>query len=271
MKTVYQIMHGDRRVARVDTQGRCEIYCEAFLPFGLCLKEASDDIDTLVNNITNFYHWCAGRVFSLDRQYAKAILNSIGASQSFTDRDRAGIALSYRCLTLTDAYWVRTEGETISFAEVNLYRHAYRLVCKLPDSAPNAYDAKGSCLGGSKKRLVSTKFLRSIRAGLPTEKRNMRCCWPGWEYCSLVSVKFVREGKSRKGLLPSLFMLLEGGVKVKYCFAGGSLLKIVICPEEMKWDLPGFYEEVARLAGLTCADHQHFDCRELEVSEDVQR
>ncbi len=58
---------------------------------------------------------------------------------------------------------------------------------------------------------------------------------------------------------------------MKYCFAGGSLLKIVICPEEMKWDLPGFYEEVARLAGLTCADHQHFDCRELEVSEDVQR
>ena len=33
----------------------------------------------MVNNLTNFYFWCASRVLTLDRQYAKEILNSIGA------------------------------------------------------------------------------------------------------------------------------------------------------------------------------------------------
>ena len=37
-----------------------------------------------------------------DCTYAKEILNSIGASQSVTDRERAQIALSYHCLPLLD-------------------------------------------------------------------------------------------------------------------------------------------------------------------------
>ena len=59
----------------------------------------------------------------MDRQYAKAILNSIGASQAFTDKERAGIALTYRCLSLTDIYWVRQKKEKTSFDEVNLYEN----------------------------------------------------------------------------------------------------------------------------------------------------
>lgn len=123
MKTVYEIMHGDRRVAKVDTQGHCRIYFKSFLPFNLYLEETEQDIDVLVSNVTNFQYWCAGRMLSLDRQYAKAILNSIGASQAFTDRERAAIALTYRCLSLTDIYWVRRQGEKITFAEVNLYEN----------------------------------------------------------------------------------------------------------------------------------------------------
>lgn len=34
---------------------------------------------------------------------------------------RDQIALSYRCLSLTDIYWVRKQLENITFAEVNLY------------------------------------------------------------------------------------------------------------------------------------------------------
>ena len=123
MKTVYEIMHGDRKVAWVDTQGRCKIYFKSFMPFSLYLEETDNDIDILVNNITNFHHWCASRILSLDRQYAKAILNSIGASQAFTDKERAGIALTYRCLSLTDIYWVRQRKEKITFDEVNLYEN----------------------------------------------------------------------------------------------------------------------------------------------------
>lgn len=123
MKTVYEIMHGDRKVAWIDTQGHCKIYFKSFMPFNLYLEENDDDIDTLVNNVTNFHFWCASRILTLDRQYIKAILNSLGASQSFTDKERANIALSYRCLSLTDVYWIRKKREKVSFSDVNLYEN----------------------------------------------------------------------------------------------------------------------------------------------------
>lgn len=117
----YEIMHMDRRVASIDSTGHCKIYFESFMPYNLYLEECGDDIDTLVNNITNFNYWCATRVLTLDRKYAKEILNSIGMSQAVTDKDRAKVALSYRCASLTDVFWVREENEEVSFADVNLY------------------------------------------------------------------------------------------------------------------------------------------------------
>jgi hypothetical protein len=41
--------------------------------------------------------------------------------QAVTDRERAKIALSYRCASLTDVYWVRYKGESVKFDEINLY------------------------------------------------------------------------------------------------------------------------------------------------------
>lgn len=119
---IYEIMHVEKCVAQISTSGRVEIYDKKFLPYDLYLDENDEgDIDVLVNNITNFNHWCASRVLSLDRKYAKEILNSIGVSQAVTDKDRANISLSYHCVSLTDVYWVRKTGETITFAELNLY------------------------------------------------------------------------------------------------------------------------------------------------------
>lgn len=71
----------------------------------------------------NFQYWCATRVLTPDRKYAKVLLNSIGASQATTDRDRAKVALSYHCLTLTDLYWVRQQGEEVQFSGINLYEN----------------------------------------------------------------------------------------------------------------------------------------------------
>ncbi len=119
---VYEIMHKDRRVASVGLSGRCRIYYKSFLPYNLYLEE-DRDLDTLVNNLTNFYYWCATRVLTLDRVYAKEILNSMGMQQAVTDRDRAKIALSYRCASLTDVFWVRMWGEKIGFDEMNLYEN----------------------------------------------------------------------------------------------------------------------------------------------------
>lgn len=117
---VFEIMHRDMVVASISTRGEVAVYHGEFMPFDLYLEEW-DDFDVLRNNTTEFQHWCASRMLSLDRTHAKAILNAIGASQSPTDADRANIALSCHCVSLTDVYWVREAGEAISFGQINLY------------------------------------------------------------------------------------------------------------------------------------------------------
>ena len=121
---VYQIMHMEETVAEISDTGKARIISEQFMPYDLYLDEEeaeSYDIDLRLNNLNNFYHWCASRVLSLDRKYAKEILNSIGAAQAVTDRDRAEISLSYHCISLTDVFWVRKKGEDATFRELNLY------------------------------------------------------------------------------------------------------------------------------------------------------
>lgn len=116
----YEILHGERKVAEITTNGQALIYDEKFLPYDLYLEEGRD-FEIQLNNIDNFNHWCASRVLSLDRKYAKEILNSIGMAQAITDRDRAKISLSYHCVSLTDLYWVKEKEEMISYDEINLY------------------------------------------------------------------------------------------------------------------------------------------------------
>ncbi len=116
----YDIMHGEKKVAEIDTRGKATVLDERFIPYDLYLEEECD-FDTLINNMNNFYHWCASRVLSLDRKYAKEILNSIGMAQAMTDRDRAKISLSYHCVSLTDIYWVKKSDEDISYEKINLY------------------------------------------------------------------------------------------------------------------------------------------------------
>lgn len=116
----HEVMHKDKVVARISARGEAEICDPQFMPYDLYLEEGGD-FDTIFNNANEFQHWCASRVLSLDRTHAKAILNTIGASQNPTDRDRASIALSCRCVSLTDVHWVREFGEDVTFAQINLY------------------------------------------------------------------------------------------------------------------------------------------------------
>lgn len=123
-KTEYLIMHGDEAVASVGKDGDCQIFNNRYMPYDLYLEEnTKDDIEIRIQNLENFYHWCASRVLALDREYAKEILNSIGASQAVTDRDRAQIALSYHCLSLRDIYWTKLSGEPAEFKTLNLYQN----------------------------------------------------------------------------------------------------------------------------------------------------
>lgn len=123
----YIIMHKNKVVASVREDGTATIYSHKFMPYNLWL-ETEKDIDSRVNNLNNFYYWCASRVLTLDRKYAKEILNAIGAKQAMTDRDRAMIAISYHALCLTDVYWVRIDArgnkENEKFEDISLYRHS---------------------------------------------------------------------------------------------------------------------------------------------------
>ena len=95
----FTIMHKDRKVAAIREDGTCTVYAPSFMPYHLYL-ETANDLDTRLNNLNNFYYWCSSRVLTLDRRFAKEILNSIGAKQAVTDRDRAAIAISYHGLSL---------------------------------------------------------------------------------------------------------------------------------------------------------------------------
>ncbi len=121
---VFELMHRDKTVAVIDTKtGENRIEYAKFMPYSLYLEDVTD-LESAVQNINNFYYWCSTRLLTLDRKYAKELLNSIGAKQALTDKDRAHIAMSYRCLSLRDLYWVRKQGETILFRSVDLYRHS---------------------------------------------------------------------------------------------------------------------------------------------------
>ena len=119
----FDIMHLDRRVARIFENGSCKIYYKSFMPYNLYFAE-SDDLDEKINNLSNFYYWCASRVLTLDRKYAKEILNSIGAYQSQTDKDRAAISISYHGVSLMDVYWIKGAKEQRRFEEISLFRHS---------------------------------------------------------------------------------------------------------------------------------------------------
>lgn len=128
MRIEYEIMHADLCAAALDTVGCCIVHHPAFMPFGLRLEEGKE-FDTCIENINRFYHWCASRILTPDRQNAKAMLNSVGMTQSVTDRDRARNALQYRCFSMKDVFWIREKGERISFADVNLFQNNLETSC----------------------------------------------------------------------------------------------------------------------------------------------
>ena len=119
----FDLMHKNRKVARIYESGKCTIYFPSFMPYNLYL-EKGDDFNTCINNLNNFYYWCSSRILTLDRKYAKEILNSIGAIQVYTDRERAAIAVAYRALSLMDVYWVRAKDDNSTFEEISLYHHS---------------------------------------------------------------------------------------------------------------------------------------------------
>lgn len=121
----YTVMQSNRRVASIRSDGTCTLYRPSLLPYNLYLEHAAQaDINTRLNNLENFYHWCASRVLTLDRAYAKEILNSLGQKQAATDKERARIAIAYHGLSFTDVFWIKGDREQVDFSDINLFEHS---------------------------------------------------------------------------------------------------------------------------------------------------
>lgn len=119
----YTLMLKDRKVFEINLNTGCVIMLEEeLMPLDLYL-EWGDSQDT-TNNLITFYWWCANRILSLDREYAKEILNFCGLRQATTDRDKAEIALQYKCLSLRDFYWVEKTEISKSWKEVSLFTNS---------------------------------------------------------------------------------------------------------------------------------------------------
>ena len=104
------------------------------------------------NNITVFNWWCAHRVLSLDREHAKAILNACGLKQATTDKDRADIALEYKCLSLRDFYWVKKKEDTDRWVDINLFDNS------LSNAVVNVA-LKGENLSVTNKYLINSDLM----------------------------------------------------------------------------------------------------------------
>ena len=76
-RVTYEIMHMDSVVAQLSSSGDARVFMHSFMPYNFWFDE-DKVIDTLVNNMVNFYHWCSSRMLTLDRKYAKETMESIG-------------------------------------------------------------------------------------------------------------------------------------------------------------------------------------------------
>ena len=113
-------------VCRFDLDtGEFLILAESFMPYNLHLTAECGSLQEKIANINAIHHWCADRVLSLDRCYAKQILNELGLPQSQNDSVKAKISLACRSISLQDCFWVKEEGDPITWDNVNLFTHHF--------------------------------------------------------------------------------------------------------------------------------------------------
>lgn len=116
----YILMLKDTEVCSINRyNGTVVIYNSDLLPFDIYFEDG--EYADRQNNIVVFNWWCAHRILSLDREHAKAILNACGLKQAITDKDKADIALEYKCLSLKDFYWVRKKQDKLKWKDINLF------------------------------------------------------------------------------------------------------------------------------------------------------
>ncbi len=141
-----QLMLKNSPVLDISESGACKILDFDRLPFGMRRE---------VLGFPDFVEWASNRTLSMGRSYAKEILNSLRFSQT----NQYAVCKACRGLSLTDAYWIREEGDDKSWEDVNLFQNELSLyLAELALSGSNTYqkrDGRGLFSGGlAKKRLM---------------------------------------------------------------------------------------------------------------------
>lgn len=88
-----------------------EVYKQNLMPFAL--RGANVNLFTVRD-------WLIDRTLNLSRSNAKTIINVMG----FNQNDRLSMCITCKALSLTDCYWIKSEGSTDTWEKVNLYRNS---------------------------------------------------------------------------------------------------------------------------------------------------
>ena len=105
------------------------------LPKGLRLSSV-DAGDILGSDTTRdrFMDWLSGRVLSIDRHYAKKVLNVLKLSQGQSTLEKAKIAISFRAVSLVDSYWIKFSDDSdseLKWVDVSLRHNSLSKVVAL--------------------------------------------------------------------------------------------------------------------------------------------
>lgn len=126
MKKSYILMSKETPVCHFNMEtGDFVILEPALMPFNLFFKNEEGTIQEKISNINSFNAWCADRVLSMDRRHAKKILNELGISQSQDDSYKAKISRACRSVSLQDCFWLKQEGESTSWHDINLFTNHF--------------------------------------------------------------------------------------------------------------------------------------------------
>lgn len=109
-----QLMLKNHPILKIEDNGECQILDFDRLPFALRKEKVT---------FVEFMEWAGNRTLSIGRSYAKEIMNSLRVSQT----NRYAVCKACRGLTLTDAYWIRQDGDEKSWEEVNLFQNPLAL------------------------------------------------------------------------------------------------------------------------------------------------
>lgn len=109
-----QLLLKDAPLLEIQENGECTIIDFDRLPFALRKERVT---------FPEFVEWASNRALSIDRSFAKEILNTLRLSQT----NRYAVCKACRGLNLEDAYWIRQEGDDKTWDEVNLFQNPLSL------------------------------------------------------------------------------------------------------------------------------------------------